>query len=29
MAPDLFLGGAAAAAAFLFLIAVLWQPERF
>lgn len=29
MSPDLFLSGAAATAAFVFLIAVLWRPERF
>jgi hypothetical protein len=26
---DLLLGAVAAAAAFAFLIAVLWRPERF
>lgn len=29
MLPDLFLGGLAAAASFVFLIAVLWRPELF
>jgi hypothetical protein len=29
MLPDLLLAGSAAAAAFLFLIAVLWRPELF
>jgi hypothetical protein len=29
MFPDLLLGGVAAAAAFAFLIAVLWRPELF
>jgi hypothetical protein len=29
MLPDLLLGGLAAAASFVFLIAVLWLPELF
>jgi hypothetical protein len=29
MLPDLLLGGVAATAAFIFLIAVLWRPELF
>jgi hypothetical protein len=29
MFPDLFLGGVAAAASFVFLVAVLWRPELF
>jgi hypothetical protein len=29
MFPDLLLGGVAAAASFVFLIAVLWRPELF
>jgi hypothetical protein len=29
MYPDVLLGGLAAAASFVFLIAVLWRPELF